>query len=186
MTTSLTTDTAAHTTADPAAIAALRVRASNAAAREFFAANADQIARACQAMAARFQRGARLVVYGGSARRSDVAHVVVEFLHPVVVGKRALPAMAVDEAALATVARAEDILLMLDDGSPRGAPMLAQARRRGMLTLRLAGSTHARVADFPFAVPSSDACIVQETHEMLYHVLWELVHVFLDHRRPGT
>ncbi|KPV49113.1 phosphoheptose isomerase, partial [Kouleothrix aurantiaca] len=35
--------------------------------------------------------------------------------------------------------------------------------------------------NFCFAVPSDDAIAVQETHETLYHVLWELVHVFFEH-----
>ena len=45
-------------------------------------------------MAERFARGGRLVAFGDSpAARSDVRHVAVEFVHPVIVGKRALPAI---------------------------------------------------------------------------------------------
>ena len=45
-------------------------------------------------MAERFARGGRLVAFGRSpAARSDVRHVAVEFVHPVIVGKRALPAI---------------------------------------------------------------------------------------------
>ena len=163
-------------------IASRRVAASNAAAESFFTASAESIARACQAMAARFQDGARLLVYGGVAQRSDVAHVVVEFLHPVIVGKRALPALAVDSSRLlSTLGRDTDILMILDSAHPREAEVVTDGRRRGMLTLWLTGQAPRGSADFHFAVPSYDACIVQETHEMLYHVLWELVHVFFDH-----
>ena len=35
--------------------------------------------------------------------------------------------------------------------------------------------------DFCFVVPDDDALAVQETHETLYHILWELVHVFFEH-----
>ena len=45
-------------------------------------------------MAERFARGGRLIAIGLSpAARSDVRHVAVEFVHPVIVGKRALPAL---------------------------------------------------------------------------------------------
>ena len=45
-------------------------------------------------MAERFARGGRLVAFGHSpAARSDARHVAVEFVHPVIVGKRALPAI---------------------------------------------------------------------------------------------
>ena len=44
-------------------------------------------------MAERFARGGRLVALGAApAARSDARHVAVEFVHPVIVGKRALPA----------------------------------------------------------------------------------------------
>ena len=46
-------------------------------------------------MAERFARGGKLVALGASpAARSDARHVAVEFVHPVIVGKRALPAIA--------------------------------------------------------------------------------------------
>lgn len=168
--------------------AAERVAASNAVSTRFFESNANLVARACQAMAARFAAGGRLLVCGDAAQRSDVAHVVVEFVHPVVVGKRALPAMAIHEIReLDTLARSGDILMLLTAGplSTRDAQTLEEARGGGLLTLALSGpamSGRTVHADFQFAVDTRDPAIVQESHEMLYHVLWELVHVFLDHR----
>ena len=48
----------------------------------------------CHLMAERFARGGRLIAFGRSpAARSDARHVAVEFVHPVIVGKRALPAI---------------------------------------------------------------------------------------------
>ena len=62
--------------------------------REFFEAEAERLARLCHRMAERFARGGRLIAFGRSpAARSDVRHVAVEFVHPVIVGKRALPAI---------------------------------------------------------------------------------------------
>ena len=63
--------------------------------RDFFEAEAERLARCCHRMAERFARGGRLVALGRSpAARSDARHVAVEFVHPVIVGKRALPAIA--------------------------------------------------------------------------------------------
>jgi hydrogenase nickel incorporation protein HypB len=53
-----------------------------------------RLARLCHRMAERFARGGRLVAIGLAApARSDARHVAVEFVHPVIVGKRALPAL---------------------------------------------------------------------------------------------
>ncbi len=60
----------------------------------FFDGEAERIARLCHAMAERFAAGGRLIAAGASpAARSDARHVAVEFVHPVIVGKRALPAI---------------------------------------------------------------------------------------------
>ena len=62
---------------------------------------------------------------------------------------------------------------------------LSEARQLGLLVLGLAGSDGGAFAhadlDYCFVVPSHDSLAVQETHETLYHVLWELVHVFFEH-----
>lgn len=178
-------------------LAADRFAASNSATERFFHENVDDIARACQSMAERFQQGGRLFVCGEGAQRSDVAHVVVEFVHPVVVGKRALPAISLpcvrdDEAkrALGALARPGDLLMVLSAAAldAEARRLLASARTGGLLTLALvgAGGEAALPVDHQFTVTSSDRCIVQEIHEMLYHILWELVHVFLDHRTVGA
>ena len=56
--------------------------------------SAEALSLACRDMAARFASGGRLLVFGSGAGASDAAHVAVEFVHPVTVGKRALPALA--------------------------------------------------------------------------------------------
>jgi len=172
--------------------AADRIASTNAAAELFFAASADAIAVACRAMAERFEKGGRLFVCGTGAQRSDVAHVVVEFVHPVIVGKRALPTIALPdvaagaaEAALATLSRRGDLLMLISTAPPStdAERVLAAASERGILTIALTGAVEGAFpqSDHLFMVGSADACIVQETHEMLYHILWELVHVFFDH-----
>ena len=114
-----------------------------------------------------------------------MAHVVVEFVHPVIVGKRALPAVGLGASrTLDVLGHAHDALMLLCAGVPTEADrsLLARAKARGMLVLALTGAANDVDVDFHFPVPSNDPLIVQETHEMLYHVLWELVHVFFEHR----
>jgi D-sedoheptulose 7-phosphate isomerase len=150
----------------------------------------ERLARACYEMASAFARGGTLVPFGTGAAATDAAHVAVEFMHPVIVGKRALPALAPtnDPTGASTpgrLLRGDDIALGLAHGAP-AAPVeefLATARERGLLTIAFTGAGHAVPADYAFAVPSDDPQIVQEVQETTYHVLWELVHVFFEH--PG-
>lgn len=161
----------------------------------FFADEAERIAQACWAMARRFHQGGRLIAFGNGAWASDAQHVSVEFVHPVIVGKRALPAVALTNDGarlpfahhLAIVGRPTDIALgfSLSGHDANVLAALAEGRHLGMLSLGLTSGDGGEMAraglDFCFAVPSDDAMVVQETHETLYHVLWELVHVFFEH-----
>ncbi len=128
---------------------------------------------------------------GRGTAAADAAHVVVEFVHPVIVGKRALPALALpDGGSAATVSlfgRAGDIVLAFgaDGRSPALVDALTVAVRDGMLTIALLGGDGGAVAAVPgldhvIVVPSTDPQVVREAHVTVYHVLWELVHVFLD------
>ena len=74
-----------------------------------FAEQAAAVVGACHAMAARFQQGGKLVVFGIGGSSTDAQHVAVEFVHPVIVGKRALPAISLttDVATVTGVAARE-------------------------------------------------------------------------------
>ena len=65
-----------------------------------------------------------------------------------------------------------------------GILLIAQAKTAVALLGHGAGITSDDV-DFHFVVPCTDPMVVQETHETLYHVLWELVHVFFEHGVAG-
>ncbi|MGW1680246.1 D-sedoheptulose-7-phosphate isomerase [Saccharopolyspora sp. NPDC002376] len=171
--------------------------------------DAERVARACHAMATRFHSGGKLIVFGNGGPSTDAQHVSVEFVHPVIVGKRALPAMSLT-ADVATVtgvaigegmdevfahqlrclAEPQDIALGLStDGNcgnvRRG---LAEAQRLGLLTVGLAGGDGGGMADdavdHVLIARSRDPRVVKEVHVTTYHVLWELVHVFFEH--PGA
>jgi D-sedoheptulose 7-phosphate isomerase len=172
----------------------------------FFAAESERIAQACWAMARRFHQGGRLLAFGNGAWATDAQHVSVEFVHPVIVGKRALPALALtnDSATLSNsvgggvdgmhfarqlkvLARPQDIALgFSQDGKDTSIlAALDKAQHMGLLTLGLSGGEGGRFAqmpaDFSFVVPTNDPLVIQEVHETLYHVLWELVHIFFEH-----
>jgi D-sedoheptulose 7-phosphate isomerase len=162
-----------------------------------FGQQAGELARACLAMARSFSRGGTLIALGAGSAATDAAHAAVEFMHPVIVGKRALPALALGNdptglSTLAGLARPGDIALVIshhrDDAA--SSRLLANARDRGLLTIALgagelpgSGSAASPGADHTFLVASDDPAIVQEVQETGYHVLWELVHVFFE--QPG-
>src|SRR5215210_9114130 len=97
----------------------------------FLETEQDRLARACHDMARAFHQGGTLIPFGTGGAATDAAHVAVEFMHPVIVGKRALPAIA------GATGTAGDIALGLahhrGDADVRG--FLATATRRGMLTI---------------------------------------------------
>jgi D-sedoheptulose 7-phosphate isomerase len=164
-----------------------RLTQREVAGSAFFGAESERIARVCHRMAERFARGGRLVAVGLSpAARSDARHVAVEFVHPVIVGKRALPALGLtgESGALAhelsLTAEPDDIVICFGEPADGGElpAAIAIARARGCLTI----SFSALGAEWVFEPPSDDPFVRQELVETLYHVLWELVHVFFEHR----
>jgi D-sedoheptulose 7-phosphate isomerase len=156
--------------------------ARNALFDRFFHSEARRLAEACREMSERFLRGGRLLAFGRGPYATDAQHVSVEFVHPVIVGKRALPAIGIAGEGgplpeqVGLLAEADDIAIGF--GAEEIAAATAVARERGCLTVGFAPLG----ADWEFDPPSDDPSIRQELVETLYHVLWELVHVFFDHR----
>jgi D-sedoheptulose 7-phosphate isomerase len=139
----------------------------------FFAAEAGRIAELCGLLADRFVAGGRLLACGASAQhRSDAHHVAVEFVHPVIVGKRALPSICLAPDELALIAEPGDAVIVFGADAA-----ITDVRTRGCLTIGF----EAGAAEWVFEPPTTDPFVAQELTETLYHVLWELVHVFLDH-----
>ena len=88
------------------------------------------LATASLALARRFAAGATMWCIAPSAPE-HAHHVAVEFVHPVIIGKRALPAVSIDGpepvAELRTVVRPGDVLLAVSAGA---SPVVADAMRR--------------------------------------------------------
>jgi D-sedoheptulose 7-phosphate isomerase len=112
--------------------------------------------------------------------------VAVEFVHPVIVGKRALPALALAgeggplRAQAELLTQPDDVAMAFgtDDDGGEAAAALAAAGARGCLTVAFSETP----ADWVLEPPSDDPFVRQELVETVYHVLWELVHVFFEHR----
>jgi D-sedoheptulose 7-phosphate isomerase len=152
----------------------------------FFEAEASRLAEACHEMSRRFTAGGRLLAFGNGSAATDAQHVSVEFVHPVIVGKRALPALDLGpdfERSLPVVLRPEDMVMGFasPDADETVERMLRAARERGALTFALTGE----VGEYSFAPPDPDPFVDQEVFEVLYHVLWETVHVYFEHREQG-
>jgi D-sedoheptulose 7-phosphate isomerase len=175
-----------------------------------FAEQAAEVAAACYQMALRFHQGGKLVVFGIGGPSTDAQHVAVEFVHPVIVGKRALPAIALtSDVATVTgiaarsgiaaifshqlryLARPADIALGISADGNCAAVLsgLLTARELGLLTVALVGGDGGAIGASPavdhlLLTRSPDPRVVKEMHVTCYHVLWELVHVFFE--QPGV
>ena len=161
-----------------------RLRARGPLLRDFFAREAPRLALAARELADRFERGGRLYAFGNGPYATDAAHVSVEFVHPVIVGKRALPALDVSAAPdpfLDALVTPDDMALGFGppEGDLRIDGTLRRARRKGAFTLAWPGSE----ADYAVSAPAVDAHVHQEAFEVLGHTLYESVHVFLEHGR---
>src|SRR5271155_2675447 len=163
-----------------------RLQARNQLIESFFAAESMRLAEACREMSARFLRGGRLLAFGRGPHATDAQHVSVEFVHPVIVGKRALPALDLSlafEPWLKTLVQADDMVMGF--GPPQGDPevwaALDAASQRQAMTFALPGAEGSY-----FASPATqDPFLHQELIEILYHTLWETVHVFFEHGALG-
>ena len=177
-----------RTVAEPAAeLLARGLAARREAGGRLYERESARIAELCHAVAERCARGGRLLACACSpAGASDARHVAVEFVHPVIVGKRALPALALIGDAgrlpgeVALLARPDDIVLAFgDDGdAPALTAALAAARACGALTVAFAPLG----AHWVIEPPSADPYVRQELIETVYHIVWELSHVFFEHR----
>ncbi|GAA3734881.1 D-sedoheptulose-7-phosphate isomerase [Salinactinospora qingdaonensis] len=180
------------------------------AASTRLADEADTVARCCRDMAVRFHRGGKLIVFGNGGASADANHVAVEFVHPVIVGKPALPALSLnnDVATITDVANgvgfshvfAHQLRCLAEPAdialgvSPDGrcanvVEGLAAAAEMGLLTVALAGGDGGEMAagadvDHALVVDATDPIVCKEVHVTTYHILWELVHVFLE--QPGV
>jgi hypothetical protein len=152
---------------------------------------ADVLARSSLALARRFSAGATMWC-ASPTWPFHAHHVAVEFVHPVIVGKRALPAVTVPPAAdLVATLRASvvpgDIVLVLAEADD---PTVLDAMRRGpawgVETVWIgAGGNRPEpgAADHVIWLDTDEPLDASERFVRIYHLLWELTHVCFEH--PG-
>ena len=120
-------------------------------------------------------------------------HIAVEFVHPVVVGKRALPAVSVEatdlSGALRLLTRPGDVVLAVGSADEsRVNDIMRRSEAWGLTRFWLgAGPSPPRSgsAEHVIWIGADDPAIAARSGDMvlLYHLLWELTHVVFEH--PG-
>ena len=163
-----------------------RLLARDSVVEAFFAEQAGALAVACRDMSERFLRGGRLLAFGRGPFATDAQHVAVEFVHPVIVGKRALPALDLSLCFgpwLEALLKPDDMVMgfAAPAGDPEVDKALNLARERQAMTFALPGLE----GSYAMRACTNDPFFHQEIVEILYHTLWETVHVFFEHRELG-
>src|SRR5215467_499462 len=177
----------------------------------FFADNKDTILAASLQMAKAFHRGRKLLVCGNGGSATDAQHVAVEFMHPITVGRKALPAICLNNDMAMVTAVANDVsfadvfvrqiialgnegdVLIAISTSGNSENLLhafQTARRMKLITIGFAGNDGGKmeemkaqgVIDYCLTVPTSSIHRIQESHVTLYHIMWDMVHSFLQHK----
>ena len=148
---------------------------------------ADDLARAALALARRFNAGATMWC-ASSAWPFHAHHVAVEFVHPVIVGKRALAALTVAGPGLVPTLRASvragDIVCVLAPGDDAGVQdLMRRGQAWGVETVWIGHGTRppAGAADHVIWLDTPDPLVASEQFVRIYHMLWELVHVCFEH-----
>src|ERR1700733_3872988 len=141
-------------------------------------------------LAKRFAAGAPMwsIAPGGGA---PALHIAVEFIHPVIVGKRALPAVAITGPDVVDVVRVSvrpgDIVVAVSGADdPDVRSVMHRSRAWGVTTVWIGSGERpkAGMADHGLWLDDPDPRVPATGGFVLfYHLLWELTHVCFEH--PG-
>lgn len=188
-----------------------KARESVEVKERFFEANKDEILEASLVLAKTFQRGRKLLVCGNGGSATDAQHVAVEFMHPITVGRKALPAICLNNDMAMVTAVANDvsfadvfvrqIIALGEEGdaliaistsgnSENLLHAFQTARKMKLTTIGFAGHDGGKtrkmkeqgLIDFCFTVETSSVHRIQESHVTLYHIIWDMVHTFFENK----
>jgi hydrogenase maturation factor len=152
---------------------------------------AEDLATASLTLARRFAAGATMWCVAPEWP-SHGRHVAVEFVHPVIVGKRALPAVHLEGddlvGAVRSLARPGDVLLVVGGADHlHTSDLLRRAEAWGLTRFWLGTGRRPPpgLAEHVVWVEGTDPALAARSGEvvLLYHLLWELTHVVFEH--PG-
>ena len=166
----------------------------------------DTLVEAAEAMAAAFARGGKLLAFGNGGSATDAQDAAADCLLPPDSRWRALPALALTNDVAVVTALANDVGVenvfsrqviafgergdialgfSTSGNSANVVAGLAEAKRRGLLTVALAGydggaMARGDIADFCFVARAEHVPRIQEGHATVWHALLELVQAGLE------
>lgn len=167
--------------------------------RRFFEAHAVDVQQAARIIADSFQAGAKLLLFGNGGSAADAQHIAGEMVNKFLQDRRALPAIALgtDGGVLTCIANDTgfenifarqiealgtkgDVCLAISTSgkSPNITLACEQARKQGITVIGLLGRDGGSVAalcDLALIVSSEDTQRIQETHNLIGHIICELV-----------
>lgn len=152
---------------------------------------ATDLAATALDLAKRFAAGATLWATAPTWE-PHAAHIAVEFVHPVIMGKRALPAVAltgpdlVDQVRL-SVSPGDIVIAVADADCAEVLSVMRRAPAWGVTTVWIGSGTRppAGAADHVLWLEDPDpSAPANGSFVLLYHLLWELTHVCFEH--PGV
>ncbi len=151
---------------------------------------AADLAAASLTLARRFAAGATMWCLAPQWE-PHAQHVAVEFVHPVIVGKKALPAVALSGPDLVSTVRmsvrpGDIVLAVAAAAEPAVASVMRRAPAWGATTVWIGNGERpqAGAADHVLWLDDPDPRLpATGGFVLLYHLLWELTHVCFEH--PG-
>jgi D-sedoheptulose 7-phosphate isomerase len=167
--------------------------------RRFFEDHNGDVRRVAGAISEALKSGGKLLVFGNGGSAADAQHIAGELVNRFLKNRKALPAVALstDGGVLTCIAndtgfenvfarqieahgRAGDVCLAISTSgqSPNIVVACKQARSQGIKVVALLGRGGGPVAalcDLALIVPSDDTQRIQETHNLLGHILCELI-----------
>jgi len=149
---------------------------------------AEDLARTAFTLAKRFAAGATMWSIAPSWE-PHALHIAVEFVHPVIVGKRALPAVALTGPNLVDLVRVSvrpgDIVVAVagaDDAQVRSVMRRSPAWGATTIWIGSGERPKAGMAEHVLWLDDPDPKIPATGGFVLfYHLLWELTHVCFEH-----
>ena len=167
--------------------------------RRFFEAHTAEVTRAAEIIADAFKVNGKLLVFGNGGSAADAQHIAGELVNRFLQHRKALPAIALttDGGVLTCIANDTgfenvfarqiealgtkgDVCLAISTSgtSPNVTAACEQARKQGIVVIGLLGRDGGNVGavcDLALIVPSRDTQRIQETHNLIGHIICELI-----------
>ena len=167
--------------------------------RKFFAAHSSEVEQAGEIISATLKSGGKLLIFGNGGSAADAQHIAGELVNRFLQERKALPAIALstDGGVLTCIAndtgfenvfarqiealgREGDVCVAISTSgqSDNIVAACAQARSQGIKVVGLLGRDGGKVSplcDLALIVPSEDTQRIQETHNLIGHILCELI-----------